>query len=182
MKCTYIFNFLNSLSSNNISSKGASTLFDTLIECKSPLISIYLGGNNLDDECIKSLGEFLQYNSTIEFIDIGFTRPLGLFGFDQGSNLFGGITDSGIEALAPYLFGNSSLKSLQFLFQNITSQSIPILKEMIEKSCLQYLNLYRTQIPPEAIRDFAPLLSTPIDQREIPIISKSTKSAAKIDN
>jgi len=64
-----LFNYYR-FSENNISSKGASLLFNTLKVCKSSVETIDLYDNQLDDDCIESLGEFIQNSQAIENIDI----------------------------------------------------------------------------------------------------------------
>ena len=95
----YLFDlFDNSFFNNKISSKGASLLFNTLRKRKSIVETINLSSNELDDDCIESLGEFIQNSHTIKNINI------------SGNN----ITDKGIEILLPYLIGNIALKILIF--------------------------------------------------------------------
>ena len=85
----------------------------------------------MDDNCIKSLGEFIQNSKTI--INIGL-----------GDNV---ITDKGIEILLPYLIGNMTIIYLGISFnKEITDKSIPLLKESIHKSIIQCLDIFGTSI------------------------------------
>ena len=139
-------------------------MFDTLRECNSVVSYLYLSHNQIDDECMKQLGEYLQDKEHIEILELGDTK----------------ITDKGVEILSEYLIGNITLKEL-LLHGNkgITDASVPYLVEMINKSCIVRINLYETSISEEKKQKIEEALSIPIDQREIPIKS-NTKSAAKI--
>ena len=78
---------------------------------------------------MKDLGELLQMNKYITMIDISYP-----------SKSVSGISDKGIEILTKYLKGNEKLKYLNFDKNNkITEKSIPIVKEMIIKSRIEYL-------------------------------------------
>ena len=113
---------LNSLSSNKITSKGASLLFNTLKECKSSVETISLYINELDDDCMKSFGEFIQNNNTVKNIIIGDNK----------------ITDKGIEILPPYLIGNITINELNVKGnKGITDKSVPLLIEIIQKSIIE---------------------------------------------
>jgi len=157
---------LNSLWNNKITSKGASLLFNALKEYNKSIVEkIYLSGNELDDDCMKSLGEFIKNNQTIININIGYK-----------------ITDKGIEILLPYLIGNITIKKINIYGnKGITDKSVPLLIEIIQKSNIQDINIYETSIT-EVEREKIELeLKIPIDQREIPLITiGNVKSASKI--
>jgi len=156
---------LNSLHSNKITSKGASLLFNILKECKSTIKIINLDSNQLDDDCIESLGEFIQNNQTIKNIYIGNNK----------------ITDKGIEILLPYLIGNTTINELD-IYENkeITDKSIPLLNEIIHKSSIEKININDTSITEEEREEIEFALSIPIDKREIPLITiGNVKSASK---
>ena len=53
---------------NTITCKGAALLFETLKETKSKLIKLNIDENNLDDECLISLGKFIENSKTIKII------------------------------------------------------------------------------------------------------------------
>jgi len=127
---------LNRSSSNKITSKGASILFNTLKECKSSIETINLNFNQLNDDCMESLGQFIQNSQTIKNIDIGKNK----------------ITDKGIEILLPYLIGNTTFKIFDFLWnKGITDKSIPLLIEIIQKSNIQDINIDETSITNKSI-------------------------------
>eukprot|EP00300_Choanocystis_sp_HF-7_P008259 c15813_g1_i1.p1 GENE.c15813_g1_i1~~c15813_g1_i1.p1 ORF type:complete len:173 (+),score=10.61 c15813_g1_i1:881-1399(+) len=151
---------------NNITSKGASVLFDTLKECNSNVSILDFYDNQLDDECMKQLGEYLQDNE--------YVNEMGLGGNE--------ITDKGIEILLEYLVGNITLKELNLVGnKGITDASAPYLIHAIKKSCITKLVLTWIFISAAAKQEIDEDLAKPIEQREVPIKS-STKSAAKIQS
>ncbi len=106
-------------------------LFDTLRECNSVVSELYLSHNKIDDECMKSLGEYIKYNKSIEEISLGGNK----------------ISDTGIKILAPHLDGNTTFKQLN-LYGNkgITDKSIPFLLKMIESSHIENIDIRDTPI------------------------------------
>ena len=139
-------------------------LFETLKEMKSKLIYLYLSGNLLDDECMKTLGEFIKYSETFESIGI------------SNNN----ITDKGIEILSEYLIGYITLYELDFSYnEGITDKSLPYLIDIAKKTSITSMNLFSTSVSKENQEEINKLVKIPIDEREIPIKS-SSKSAAKI--
>ena len=151
---------------NKITSKGASLLFNTLKECKSSVDTIDLGSNGLDDNCMESLGEFIQTSQTIENTNIGHNK----------------ITDKGIKILLPYLIGNITIKYLGIsLNKGITDKSVPLIKDIIQKSNVKDINIYETSITKKGTDEIKSSLKAPIDEREIPLITiGNVKSASKI--
>jgi len=130
-KIISVFLNLNSLERNKITSKGASLLFNTLKECKSSIEIINLYGNELNDDCMESLGEFIQNNQTIKGIDIGSNK----------------ITNKGIEVLLPYLIGNITIKKFDIYGnKGITDKSVPLLIEIIHKSHIEDIFIIGTSI------------------------------------
>ena len=105
-------------------------------ECKSSFEIINLNYNELDDDCMGSLGEFIQNNQTIKDSFVGNNK----------------ITDKGIEILLSYLIGNITVKKFG-IYDNkeITDKSIPLLKEIIQKSNIQDIDIYGTSITNENI-------------------------------
>lgn len=59
-----------SLKNNNITSAGASLLFDVLRESDSQISCLDLSENKLDDNCMDSLGKYIQSNSSIKHVNI----------------------------------------------------------------------------------------------------------------
>lgn len=119
---------------NNITSKGAIILFSILnTYCKSSLIVIDFSNNYLDDECLRNFGEFIHDNQVIEKINIGGERN--------------NISDKGMEVFLPYFLGNNSLKQIDISSnKGITNISIPLIKEVIEKSKIQEIEMRHTNI------------------------------------
>ena len=139
-------------------------LFETLKEIKSKLIKIILDSNLLDDECMNMLGEFIQYSETIEKITI--SRNI--------------ITDKGIEILSEHLIGNITLKTLDISGnEGITDKSLPYLIDIAKKTSVTSMYIFNATLSKENQEELKKLVKIPIDEREIPIKSKS-KSAAKI--
>ena len=80
---------------------------------------------------MKPLGEFIQNSLVIKDIKIG-------------NN---GITDKSIEILQTYLIGNTILKRFSISYnKGITNKSIPLLKEINQKSNIQDTNISGTSI------------------------------------
>ena len=126
---------MNSLSWNKITSKGASLLLNALKAYKPNITKVYLSYNELDDDCMKSLGEFIQNNQTINNIYID-----------------NKITDKGIEILLPYLIGNITIKKFNIYGnKGITDKSIPLLIEIIHKSNIEVIYIIGTSITKEYI-------------------------------
>jgi len=140
-------------------------LLNTLNEFKLNLTIINLSQNNLDDDCMESLGELVQNNQFIENFDIGSNK----------------ITDKGIEMLFPYLIGNTMLKFLSISNNiGITDKSVPLLKEIIQKSNITSIEIYGTYITYKCKNEINQILLMPIDQREVPLITiGNVKSASK---
>ena len=57
------------------------------------------------------------------------------------------ITDKGIEILLPYLIGNITINKIHIYGnEGITDKSVPLLKEIIEKSIIENIYINRTSI------------------------------------
>ena len=124
---------------NQITSTGASMLCDLLRTTESSIKEVWLSDNKqINDECMKSLGEYIKYNKSIEGILLNRNK----------------ISDTGIEILASYLDGNTTFKGL-YLNGNkgITDKSIPLLMKMIESSYIERMDLYNTLITQKNIID-----------------------------
>lgn len=107
-------------------------MFDTLKISNSSLVAISLVHNkHIDDKCMKSVGEYIKSNKSIEYISMNHTS----------------ISDAGIEILAPYFDGNTLFRQLH-LSRNkgITDKSFPLLMKMIESSCIEYIGIVDTSI------------------------------------
>lgn len=117
---------------NKISSQGVTTLFDMLRSKNSSIKTIHLMGNkDINDECIKALGEYLKCNKNITSIDMGATQ----------------ISDAGIATLMSYLDGNMTFRHFRLAGNKaITNESIPSLIKMIESSHLENLDISCTSI------------------------------------
>jgi len=102
-----------------------------LKESKINIKEINLHDNELDDDCIESLGEFIQNSKTIKNIDISYNK----------------IIDKSIEILFPYLIGNITIKYFGINYnKGITDKSISLLKEIIHKSSIEDIKIKGTLI------------------------------------
>ncbi len=138
-------------------------LFDTLRDYNSVVSKLQLSDNEIDDECIKQCGEYVQDNEHIEKLWLD-------------DNM---ITDKGIEIISEYLIGNTKLKVLDVDGnKGITDASGPYLIEIAKKSCITAIDTGDTSISEEKQQEIKDLLKISIEQRETPIKS-NTKSAAK---
>lgn len=80
---------------------------------------------------IKALGEMIKNSKFIEEINLSITN----------------ISDSDVEALAPYFNGNTTLKSITFDANfRITDRSIPFFIKIIESSHLGRLSVLNTSV------------------------------------
>ncbi len=88
------------LSDNNLSSKDAAKLFHYLkSHSKNKFESINLSLNNIDDDCVKDLGELIASRSSLKEIDVTAKS------FSKIS-----ISENGLKDLVKYLSGNTSLR------------------------------------------------------------------------
>ncbi len=139
-------------------------LFDALRECNSVVSILDLSWNQIDDECMKQLGEFVQDNEYLKKLGIGSNK----------------VTDKGIEMLSECLMGNTKLKELDLNNnERITDASVSYLIEIAKKSCMTGIYLDDTSISEERQQEIREACKIPTEEREIPIKS-NTKSAAKI--
>lgn len=121
----------NSLLNNTITSTGASILFDSLRQSNSVISALGLSYNQIDDKCMKQLGEFIKVSKNLETLDLRKNR----------------ITDKGIEILSNYIIGNTTLKRIKLNRNNgITDQSITCFFKMIELSQIAELYIRETLI------------------------------------
>ena len=110
-------------------------LFDMLRTTNSSIKEIYLHYNEqINDKCMKSVGEYIKSNKSIEGIWLGNNN----------------ISDAGIEILAPYLDGNTTFKRLDLSNnRRITDKSIPFLVKIIESSHIEEMGINNTSITQE---------------------------------
>lgn len=121
--------------------------------------------NELDDECMESLGEYAQDNEHLECMKIG-----------------NRVTDKGVEILSKYLIGNTKLEELSLSFnQGVTDASVPFLIEFAKKSSILRIDYFETSISDEQKGALNNALRIPTEDRDIPIKSNA-KSAAKISS
>ncbi len=114
-------------------------LFDILRAINSSIKEVELDYNNqINEECMKSLGEYIKSNKSIEGISLGYNK----------------ISDAGIEILASYLDGNTTFKRLMMDWnKGITDKSIPLLVKMIESSHIENMGIDGTSITQKNIID-----------------------------
>ena len=107
-------------------------LFNMLRTTNSSIKEIYLRSyKQINDECMKSLGEYIKSNKYIEGIKL------------DNNN----ISDAGIEILVPYLDDNTTFKELSLDGnKGITDKSIPLLLKMIESSHIEDMGIAKTSI------------------------------------
>lgn len=157
LKCFY------SLSCNEITSKGAITLFDTLKCLKLPIKFIDLSNNMVEDEAMNSIGEFIQSSECIEEVHLRDTK----------------ITNKGIEILSQYIIGTMILKKLDVSENKyITEDAIEFLVDIAKSSYVTEIKVNGTDIPQGRRKEIAHRLKVNPIKRDIPIQS-NTKSAAK---
>lgn len=157
------------MSENRISSKGASLLFDALCSLDAKVNIINLNGNHLDDECADSLGEYIKCSEYLQSITLGNNHEY------QNNQ----ISDKGIEKLADYIIGTTTLRTLGIHgHYRISESSLPNLTEIAKMSGVMFINLYQSQVSYANQDKLNALLKIPIEEREIPLKSV-TKSAAK---
>ncbi len=114
-------------------------LFDVRRATNSSIKEVDLQNNKqINDDCMKSLGEYIKSNKSIEEISLSSNK----------------ISDTGIEILVPYLNGNTTFKRL-YLYENkgITDKSIPLLLKMIESSHIENMDIKLTSITQKNIID-----------------------------
>lgn len=107
-------------------------MFDTLRAGNSAIKEIYWTDNvQIDDTCMRSLGEYIKFNKSIEKIWL----------FNNN------ISDTGIEILAPFFNGNATLRILDLNSnKKITDKSIPFLVKIIETSHVENIEIKNTEI------------------------------------
>lgn len=142
-----------------ITPKGASAIFNALLSCET-IHSLDISRNELNDECMVDLAKFLQENQSIEVLRLSSTN----------------ITDVGFTTILSSLIGNSNVKEFYAYSPKITTETVPLVKEVIMASNISKLDLYHYESPTK--EEITKLLSTPLDLRLLPIKS-TTKSAAK---
>lgn len=124
--------FLCRIEDTKVTSAGASFFFDKLRteNVKAKYVRLQ-DSPNVDDKCIKSIGEYIKTNKFVEIINL-----------ERDS-----ITDAGIEALVPYLEGNTTFKGF-YLSGNyrISDKSIPHFLKMIESSRMDTLFTIETSV------------------------------------
>ena len=83
----------------------------------------------INDECMKSLGEYIKSNKSIKEIELNYNT----------------ISDTGIEILVPYLHDNTTFKRISLnRNKGITDQSISYLVKMIESSHIEDIDVRYT--------------------------------------
>lgn len=144
--------------------------FKTLKEYKLSVKSINMKNNQLDDDCIPSLGNLLQ-NQQVEELYLG-NNSVGYPNLKRIGNDF---TDKGIEILLPYLIGNTTIKFLDISSNpKISDNSIPILKELIKKTNIENIYAEGTSISGKNAL-VAPLTENILRNKSLDRISFSTR-------
>lgn len=119
--------------------------------------------NDIDDQVMADLGEYLLHDGVIEKISLKRNR----------------ITDKGIEILSSYMAGNTTMKSLCFSYNpKILGNPIQYFEEIATMSAVTDIQLVGTGISTAHRNLIRDLLKIPAEERSIPVAS-NTKSAAK---
>lgn len=141
-------------------------MFNTLIECKSFVSILNITDNLLDDECVSLIGDYIQSSHYLEELSFG------------GPN----ITDLGIDTLADYLVGNTTMKHLHVHGNDrMTDASLYSLIDIAKCSHINNISIGNMTMCYKLFEDLEEALNVPIEQRGIPIRSK-TKSASKVSS
>lgn len=148
---------------NNLSSKDMGLLFDTLRECNANVSTINASSNNIDDECMKQLGEYIQNNENLEYLSL------------SGNQL----SDNGIKILFEYIVGNTTFQQLDLKDnRGITDESAALFIDIANKSCLGTVDLRNTSITEDKMEEIGSILKFPIENEEDSIsIKQNSKSA-----
>ncbi len=126
--------FIFRLYGNNITSKGAIVLFNTLCDLNAKIIKIDLSSNHLDDECTRPLAQYMKTSKSMEMLGIGYNN----------------ITDNGILNICDPSIDHSALKELDIQgSEGVTERSLPYITKMAQGPSATKLNLRFTSIPNE---------------------------------
>ena len=107
-------------------------LFGTLRECNSVVSYLNLYDNEIDDKCMKQLGEYVQDNQHLEILWLESNYEM---------------TDEGIEIISEYLIGNTKLKELSLRNnKGITDKSVPLLLKIFDSSYIENMGIHDTSI------------------------------------
>lgn len=147
---------------NKVSSNGIKLLIEGLLNCKS-LMTLSLSQCSIQDSAIQYIGELIISNPSLKDLELS-RNP---------------ISKAGMEILSQYMVGNTSLSSIDLSGnQKLSPDSIPLLIDIAEKSCILEINILSTPVPFQDRDNLFKALEVPIDKRDIPVFS-SSKSAAK---
>lgn len=106
-------------------------MFDTLKENKSTISFLSLTQNNLDDEFMKSLGQYIQDNRYLVELNVAYNQ----------------ISDKGIAILSDYMMEDVVLEKININGnRKVTDASIPVLIKMIESSHIGLIRYANTSI------------------------------------
>lgn len=145
-----------------ITSPQAIEFFESLKDHES-VKDINFRGNSLNDECMDALGDLIYCNPSINRVDISHNS----------------IGNNGLATLVNYLIGNTSLTHLNICKLAANSASTPLLLDLLAQSHIKKIILDGLMIPYNEISEIRRKMDVPIEERELPILSK-TKSAAKV--
>lgn len=122
-----------------------------------------LAANKIGQGSINSIADFIYQNKSLLSLDLSGNK----------------ITDRDIVTLKSSLIGNVSIRDLNLSEnQGITDISFKDIKEILMSSHIEFLDVSETRLSAASCKQIINLFKTPIQQREIPMIS-FTKSAAK---
>lgn len=122
---------IHSISNNKITLNGLENLLEFLKLKKIEMTGINLSANELNDECMTVLGNFISDNDIITQLWIS-------------ENTF---TDNGIETLSQNIKGKSTLQILYMTqIEGVTDVSIPHLIKIVESTSITEIVLNQTSI------------------------------------
>ncbi len=105
-------------------------LFETFKRKNIQIIEIKMNGNELDDNCMKSICEYIQSSQSLKALGIG-----------------NNITNKGIEELSVHLYENTTLKEIDMRKnKGITDESVPCIIKIAKQSCVHSMNIESTSV------------------------------------
>lgn len=125
-----------SLCGNMITAEGSSIICSILRESGSKIATLSLQNNQLNDDCVYSLGEYIKDNKCIRNICIDSNK----------------ITDHGICILSSLMEGNTTLQRLSISGnKDISDKSISPLIKLIQNTHLEDVNMEYTSATRENV-------------------------------
>lgn len=143
---------MHSLVGNGLTSRGVAILFDRFKNCHSTISWISITENNVDDNCMAALGEYIKHNENIAGVYVMYAQ----------------ISDRGVEILSDHILGNKTI--YQFDFQGnvgITDQSAQYFIDIAKNTYVNNIYVSDTSISDEKHEEILRYLVIPNEEREI---------------